>query len=129
MQGTVMLLIHVQRVMVLIRVFNMHIIHIMYTDGYIGFEWDENKASLNIRKHNVSFESAADAFSDPYARVVSDARHSDYEERFFLIGMDLASRVLTACYCERCGGSSIRIISAGRPTKNEERQYWRYRNE
>lgn len=101
----------------------------MNTDGYIDFEWDENKAALNIRKHGVSFESAADAFSDPYARVVPDAKHSDYEERFFLIGMDLASRVLTVCYCERHGGSTIRIISARRATKNEERQYWRYRNE
>lgn len=107
----------------------MHIMHIMSTDGYIDFEWDENKAALNIRKHDVSFESAADAFSDPYARVVPDVKHSDHEERFFLIGMDLASRVLTVCYCERCGGSVIRIISARRPTKNEERQYWRYRNE
>lgn len=39
--------------------------------------------------------AAADAFSDPYARVVPDSKHSDYDERFFLIGMDLESRVLT----------------------------------
>lgn len=101
----------------------------MNTDGYIDFEWDEEKASLNIRKHGVSFEAAADAFSDPYARVVPDTKHSSFEERFFLIGMDLMSRVLTVCYCERRGGSSIRIISARKPTKNEERQYWRYRSE
>ncbi|MCI6547437.1 MAG: BrnT family toxin [Coriobacteriaceae bacterium] len=101
----------------------------MRLDGYIDFEWDEGKAETNLRKHGVSFESAADAFSDPYARVVSDPGHSDQEERFFLIGMDLRSRVLTTCYCERHGGVTIRIISARKSTKVEERQYWRYRNE
>ena len=27
--------------------------------GYINFEWDDNKAAINLRKHGVSFESAA----------------------------------------------------------------------
>lgn len=98
-------------------------------NGYIDFEWDDRKAALNVSKHGVSFESAADAFCDPYARVVPDVKHSDYEERFFLIGMNYDARVLTVCYCERCAGSRIRIISARMPTKSEERQYWRYRNE
>ena len=102
--------------------------HIMNNDGYIDFEWDEQKANANLGKHGVAFESAAEAFSDPYARVTQDARHSDYEERFFLIGMDLESRVLTVCHCERCGGLRIRIISARKSTRLEEQQYWRYRN-
>ena len=101
----------------------------MLENGYIDFEWDERKAAINVEKHGVSFEAAAYAFSDPYARVAPDARHSDYEERFFLIGMDLESRVLTVCHCERRGGSTIRIISARKSTRTEERQYWRYRNE
>ena len=79
--------------------------HMLNTDGYIDFEWDGRKASSNIVKHGVSFEAAADAFSDPYARVVPDPKHSGHEERFFLIGMDLESRVLTVCHCERCGGA------------------------
>lgn len=95
----------------------------------MDFEWDERKAAINVEKHGVSFESAADAFSDPYARVVSDVRHSDYEERFFLIGMNLEARVLTVCHCERRGGSIIRIISARKSTRTEEQQYWRYRGE
>lgn len=102
---------------------------IMNSDGYIDFEWDERKAAINLDKHGVSFEAALDAFSDPYARVTPDIKHSDNEERFFLIGMDLANRVLTVCHCERRGGASIRIISARKSTKSEERQYWRYRNE
>lgn len=105
------------------QVYNMHMIR---RDDHIGFEWDDRKAALNIKKHGVSFEDAMDAFSDPYARVIPDAMHSDYEERFFLIGMDLRARVLTVCHCERRGGV-IRMISARRSTKVEEMQYWRCR--
>lgn len=39
----------------------------MIEDGYIEFERDERKAAINVKKHGVSFESAADAFSDSYA--------------------------------------------------------------
>ena len=41
--------------------YNMH----MITDGYIDFEWDDRKASINESKHGVTFDDAADAFSDP----------------------------------------------------------------
>ena len=99
------------------------------SNEHIGFEWDSNKAERNFLKHGVTFESAAHAFSDMFARVVPDLRHSDYEECFFLIGMDLSSRVLTVCYCERKEGMVIRIISARKATKKESEQYWRYRNE
>lgn len=95
--------------------------------GYMDFEWDDQKAAINLDKHGVSFESAADAFSDPYARIVPDRKHSDDEERFYLIGLDLETRVLTVCHCERRGGAAIRIISARKSTRAEERQYWRYR--
>lgn len=95
---------------------------------YMFFEWDERKAATNLAKHGVSFEAAADAFSDPYARVSPDIKHSDVEERFFLIGMDLDARVLTVCHCER-DGEIIRIISARKSTKTEAQQYWRYRHE
>ena len=35
---------------------------------YVFFEWDERKAASNLVKHGVSFEAAADTFSDPYLR-------------------------------------------------------------
>lgn len=44
-----------------------------------------------------------------------------------LIGMSLSARVLTVVHCVKNKGSRIRIISARKATKNEERQYWRYR--
>ena len=100
----------------------------MRADDYIDFEWDERKAETNACKHGVTFEEAADAFSDPYARVIPDPDHSDYEERFVLVGMSLQARVLTVCHCER-GEGIIRIISARKSTRTEREQYWRYRHE
>ncbi len=106
----------------------MYIICMAATD-YIDFEWDDRKAASNEIKHGISFDEAADAFSDPYARVIPDPDHSDYEERFILIGMSLSARVLTVCHCERNSGTSIRIISARKSTRTEREAYWRYRDE
>ncbi len=39
----------------------------VYTIMYVAieFEWDPQKAELNLKKHGVSFETATEAFSDP----------------------------------------------------------------
>lgn len=98
----------------------------MIDAGYWDFEWDDVKAAINERKHGVTFDEATEAFDDPWARVIDDPDHSDQEERFILMGMSLDARSLTVCHCIR-HGSTIRIISARRSTRNEERQYWRCR--
>ena len=98
-------------------------------DEFIDFEWDDAKAASNQRKHGVTFNEASEVFSDPFARVAFDATHSDYEERFFIIGMSLRARSLTVCYCERDEGSVIRLISARKSTKSEASTYWRFRND
>lgn len=104
--------------------YNVH----MLTSGYIDFAWDDQKAESNIAKHHgVTFEEAATAFDDPYARVIDDPDHSDEEERFILIGISLLGRVLVVPHCLRDGGSTIRIISARRAEGSEEKQYRRYR--
>lgn len=99
----------------------------MIRDGYIDFDWDSRKAETNERKHGVDFVEASTVFSDPYARIIEDPDHSDYEERFVIIGLSSSARALTVCHCHRESGSVIRIISARRATRGEEGQYWRYR--
>ncbi|MEZ0328698.1 MAG: BrnT family toxin [Dissulfuribacterales bacterium] len=37
-----------------------------------NFEWDQNKAESNKRKHRVSFEDAATVFLDPLAITIFD---------------------------------------------------------
>ena len=41
-------------------------------ERFIEFEWDEAKAAENIRKHDVSFESACSVFHDPLILTVAD---------------------------------------------------------
>ncbi|MEB3149703.1 MAG: BrnT family toxin, partial [Sphaerospermopsis sp.] len=33
----------------------------------LAFEWDKQKAKINQRKHNISFEEASTVFDDPLA--------------------------------------------------------------
>ena len=53
------------------------------------FEWDPNKASINLEKHGVSFYEAATIFGDQFSITIFDSKHSLDEERFVTIGMSL----------------------------------------
>jgi uncharacterized DUF497 family protein len=85
----------------------------------IRFEWDSAKATANIKKHGVSFEEAQSVFYDDFAVQFFDEEHSTSEERFLLLGMGTAGRLLLVCHCERETGNIIRIISARKATKIE----------
>lgn len=87
------------------------------------FEWDEGKNSANRQKHGVSFEEARSAFLDENARVVPDSEHSEEEDRFILLGLSTSLRVLVVCHCYRQDESTVRIISARKADREEQRQY------
>lgn len=92
------------------------------------FEWDERKNKSNQRKHRVSFEEAQTAFSDERGLLIDDPDQSDDEDRFVLLGMSSALRVLVVCHCYRAEGDVIRIISARRADRHEQADYrerWR----
>jgi uncharacterized protein len=91
--------------------------------GTIKFSWDQAKASSNMQKHGVSFEEARTVFDDDNARLMSDPDHSEDEERFVLLGMSCTLKVLTVVHCYRDKENVIRIISARKSTKKEEKQY------
>jgi uncharacterized protein len=86
------------------------------------FEWDDEKASANIREHGVSFAQAVTAFGDPFAVEWIDERETYGEERSVLLGM-VRGQVLTIVYTER--GDRIRIISSWRATRHEQDYYYR----
>lgn len=66
------------------------------------FEWDENKNSINKKKHDVSFEEASTVFSDVEALIIDDPDHSDIEEeRFIILGVNEKSNLLVVCHCLR----------------------------
>ncbi|OGV43451.1 MAG: hypothetical protein A2X46_13610 [Lentisphaerae bacterium GWF2_57_35] len=89
----------------------------------LRFEWDESKNRENQRKHGISFVEAQSVFFDDNAMEFYDDEHSEWEDRFLFLGLSSKMRLLLVCHCLREGGSVIRIISARKATKNEQRLY------
>lgn len=84
------------------------------------FEWDENKAGANFRKHGVSFSDARFVFKDENASEELDDSVFYGEERWKMTGW-VEGRLITVIYTSR--QSNIRIISARRATKHEQQDY------
>ncbi len=76
----------------------------------MNFEWDSEKAELNLSKHGVTFEEASTAFGDPLSITISDPDHSDEEDRFILLGQTYSGRFVVVVHTER--DETIRLISA-----------------
>ena len=89
----------------------------------IKFEWDRVKADSNQKKHGVSFEEAQSVFYDEFAVQFFDEGSSELEDRFLILGFSDEARLFIVCHCERNQGNTIRIISARKATKNEEKYY------
>ena len=89
----------------------------------ISFEWDVKKAATNLKKHGVSFDEAKSVFYDDLGRVISDPDHSEEEQRFILMGLSRAARLLVVCHCYRAYDKVIRIISARKATNYESNLY------
>jgi len=91
-----------------------------------NFEWDPYKAKQNLRKHNVSFERAAEVFLDPLAISIYDEEHSLDEDRWFTMGKDHTNLILVVIHTfheESIDNCRIRFISAREATKKEIKQY------
>lgn len=84
-------------------------------------EFDPAKAATNIKKHGIGLAEAATSLLDPMALVREDESAAG-EMRLVLVGMSQEGRLLTVCYTLR-GEDTLRLISARRATRNEERQY------
>lgn len=85
------------------------------------FEWDEDKAAENFRKHKVSFAEAATVFGDPLGVTASDPDHSAKEDRLITVGLSIRSRLLIVSHCDLA--DRVRIISARQLTRTERRVY------
>ena len=87
----------------------------------LGFEWDEEKAKANLKKHKVGFDEATTVFTDPFSITIHDPDHSANEQRYVDIGSSDKGRVLVVVYTER--GSNIRIVSCRKATPSERKLY------
>ncbi|MBR4702998.1 MAG: BrnT family toxin [Oscillospiraceae bacterium] len=59
---------------------------ICFTLVGVAFEYDEEKEQINIRKHGISFRTAARVFFDDDYIEGFDHSHSDDEKRYNVIG-------------------------------------------
>jgi len=85
------------------------------------FEWDDEKAAQNYKKHGIPFEIAEEVFDDPLQITIRDRFHSDDEDRYVIIGETWFGDILVVTFAER--GDRIRIINARRATRREKRRY------
>lgn len=92
------------------------------------FEWDEEKARINKRKHKVSFETAIHIFNDPLRLTYQD-RFENGEYRWQTIGKLGNEVVLLVAHTIRDSGNNteiIRVISARKATTTERKRYENY---
>lgn len=97
----------------------------MSTTDY-EFDWDDNKAAINLDKHGVDFREAMTVILDPLAMTFFDAEHSQDEERWISVGRSSEGALLLLVHTFTATGPSsalVRIISARAATRNERRQY------
>jgi hypothetical protein len=87
----------------------------------IIFVWNKEKARSNSVKHDgVTFQQAAEAFFDPFLKLV-DASRND-ETRDAIIGMDKRWNILFVVHIA-IEDDVIRIISARKATQKERQEY------
>jgi uncharacterized DUF497 family protein len=82
-----------------------------------SFEWNDQKRESNLTKHGIDFDSAIEVFYGPIILRRSDRNN---EERWTALGYS-DDRLIVVAFTRR--GDVIRIISARRARKNEEREY------
>ena len=89
----------------------------------ICFRWDRRKAATNLHDHGIAFETACEAFFDPFVRRIG-ADVVGNEERERMIGMTTDWRLLPVVYLEQT--DALRLISARAVTREERRGYEDY---
>ena len=86
----------------------------------ILFGWDSQKNLANYDKHRVEFETACQAFFDPFLKIV-DADSESGEVREALIGLTDRWEMLYIVFTEQ--NDTFRIVSARPTTRSERRMY------
>jgi uncharacterized protein len=90
------------------------------TYDFIEFEWDEEKAASNLRKHHVSFPVATGVFLDRYRMEDSDPGEEYGEDCFIALGF-ASSLIMAVVFTLR--GDRIRLISARKANRHERERY------
>ncbi len=65
------------------------------------FEWDDEKAEFNLKKHSVSFEEAKSVFYDSLLITIPDTLHSKEENRFIITGFSDEQNQIVVAHTDR----------------------------
>ena len=84
------------------------------------YEWDEEKNSLNIRKHGIDFLDVSSMFQHPMVTFL-DQRKDYGEDRW--IGIGILKTILAVVVFAEPKEDTIRIISVRKATRHEEQIY------
>ena len=88
-----------------------------------NFEWDPEKARINLLKHGVAFEDAELVWSDPLHLIRFD-RSEGGEDRWHALGLAGGIVLLIVVHTYPGGDDDvIRLVNARRATKHERRVY------
>ncbi len=87
----------------------------------VEFEWDDEKAASNLKKHGVSFEEGATTFNDSGIATIFDPDHLEDEQRYISIGTSIQRRLLVIVHTAR--EERIRLISCRKATNAERKAY------
>jgi len=88
-----------------------------------GFEWDEGNKNKNLDKHDVSMVECEQIFFNKPLIAKRDKKHSNFENRYYVLGRTNMNRLLFAVFTVR--KDKIRIISARDMTDVEIERYER----
>jgi uncharacterized DUF497 family protein len=93
-------------------------------DACTGFEWDDDNALKNWRRHQVTMEEAEDIFFAETLILRSDILHSRQEKRYMALGRTSRGRCLFTVFTIR--RNLIRIISVRDMNRREREAFDRY---
>jgi len=83
-----------------------------------GFDWDRGNDQKSWARHGVTQAEAEEVFFNRPVLIADDAKHSERERRYALLGRTNAERLLTVVFTLR--RDHVRVISA-RPMSRKER--------
>jgi uncharacterized DUF497 family protein len=97
----------------------------------MGWNLHGMKGRISAIRRNMPFrlKKRKTVFYDEFARLIHDPEHSEDEDRFILLGFSNQIRMLVVCHCYREDEQVIRIISARKATKSEQKMYEGFRDE
>ncbi len=87
-----------------------------------GFDWDDGNSDKNWILHQVKRNECEQVFFNETLVVVDDEKHSQYEKRWYLMGVTDSMRYLFIVFTMR--GDLIRVISARDMNKKERKIYY-----